>query len=88
MGIRELRNHTSGAIRRAMAGERIIITIDGVPAAQLGPLNAGDQPASVPDLIAAGLLQGPRTMSPPPRARPLRAPGRSSTEILEEHRAR
>lgn len=87
IGIRELRNHTTGAIRRAMAGERIVITIDGVPAAQLGPLNAGDQPATVPDLIAAGLLRAPRAVLPPPPAQPVRA-GRSSTEILREHRDR
>ena len=88
IGIRELRNHTSGAIRRAMAGERIIITIDGVPSAQLGPLNAGDHPASIADLIAAGLLQGPRATSPPSPPQPVRAPGPSSTEILREHRSR
>lgn len=88
IGIRELRNHTSGAIRRAMAGERIIITIDGVPAAQLGPLNTGNQPASVPDLIAAGLLSAPRSSSPPPPPTPRRAPGPSSTQILREHRSR
>lgn len=88
IGIRELRNQTSGAIRRAMAGERIIITIDGVPAAQLGPLNAGDHPASIADLIAAGLLEGPRATSPPPSAQPIRVPGPSSTQILGEHRNR
>jgi len=89
IGIRELRNHTSGAIRRAMAGERIIITIDGVPAAQLGPLNTGDHPASIADLIAAGLLEPPRATSPPPAPTPVRAPdGPSSTEILREHRSR
>ena len=88
IGIRELRNHTSGAIRRAMAGERMIITIDGVPAAQLGPLNTGDHRASVADLIAAGLLPGPRATSPPPPPQPVDAPGRPSDEILREHRAR
>jgi prevent-host-death family protein len=88
MGIRELRNHTSGAIRRAMAGERIVITIDGVPAAQLGPLNAGGRPSSIDDLIAAGLVEGPRATSPPPPPNPVVAPGVSSTEILREHRSR
>ena len=89
LGIRELRNHTSGAIRRAMAGERIIITIDGVPAAQLGPLNSGDQPPSIPDLIAAGLLQAPRTTRPAPPPKPIRASsGPSTDEILRDHRSR
>jgi prevent-host-death family protein len=89
MGIRDLRNHTSGAIRRAMAGERIVITIDGVPAAQLGPLNTGESSSTIEDLIAAGLLQGPRATSPPPPPPPpIVAPGPSSTEILREHRSR
>ena len=88
IGIRELRNHTSGAIRRAMSGERIIITIDGVPAAQLGPLNSGDHPTSIADLIAAGLLEGPRATSPSGLPQPIRVPGASSTEILREHRVR
>ena len=88
IGLRDLRNHTSGAIRRAMAGERIIITIDGKPAAQLGPLNTGDHPASIADLIGAGLLEGPRATAPPLPPEPIRAPGPSSTEILREHRSR
>jgi prevent-host-death family protein len=35
---RELRNDTSGVIRRAQAGEHIVITVNGRPAAQLLPL--------------------------------------------------
>lgn len=35
---RELRNDTSGLIKRAQAGERIVITVNGRPAAQLVPL--------------------------------------------------
>lgn len=88
IGIRELRNHTSGAVRRAMSGERLVITIDGVPAAQLGPLNTGEQPLEIPDLIAAGLLIAPRSTAPPTRPSRVRAaPGSpSSTEMLEQDR--
>jgi prevent-host-death family protein len=60
MGIRELRNEAARAVRRAMAGERIIITISGAPAAQLGPLNQGEAAATLDDLIAAGLVRAPR----------------------------
>lgn len=89
IGIRELRNHTSRAVRRAMAGERIVITINGMPAAQLGPLNAGSGEATVDDLVAAGLLRRPRTTSAPPAAAPVPAPpGKTTTEILREHRSR
>jgi prevent-host-death family protein len=89
IGIRELRNHTARAVRRAMSGERIVITIDGVPAAQLGPLNDGVAPASLDDLIAAGLVQPPRSTSEPPPPAPVRAPpGRTTTELLDEQRER
>jgi prevent-host-death family protein len=60
MGIRELRNEAARAVRRAMAGERIIITISGTPAAQLGPLNQGEGAATLDDLIVAGLVRPPR----------------------------
>ena len=33
IAIRELRNQVSRVVRRAHAGERLIITVDGVPAA-------------------------------------------------------
>lgn len=90
IGIRELRNNTSRAIQRAMAGERIVVTVNGVPAAQLGPLNAGTGAATLDDLIVAGLLRRPRTTSPPPDANPAEPPpgARTTTEILREHRAR
>ncbi len=72
-----------------MAGERIVITIDGVPAAQLGPLNSGEHAMSIADLIAAGLVEAPKTASAPPPPRPVTPPpGRSSTDILDDHRSR
>ena len=89
IGIRELRNNTSRVVRKAMGGERVVITIDGVPAAQLGPLNDGTGSAAVEDLIGAGLLRAPRASAPAPAPRPVPAPpGRSTTEILREQRDR
>jgi prevent-host-death family protein len=89
IGIRELRNDTSRVVRRAMRGERIVVTIDGVPAAQLGPLNDGTTSASIDDLVSAGRLRAPRAASSPRPAAPLAAPsGRPTTEILREHRDR
>src|SRR5213592_4960645 len=38
VGIRELRNDVAAVVRRAAAGERITVTVDGRPVAQLGPL--------------------------------------------------
>jgi prevent-host-death family protein len=34
---RELRNNVSDVLRRAEAGERFVITVDGRPVAELGP---------------------------------------------------
>jgi prevent-host-death family protein len=54
VGVRELRNQTAAWIRRAGDGERVIVTVDGRPVAQLGPID-GDG-VSLDDLAARGLL--------------------------------
>lgn len=59
IGVRELRNQVAAVVRRASAGERIAITVDGVPAAQLGPLEPDGAP-TLDDLVAAGLVEPPR----------------------------
>jgi prevent-host-death family protein len=66
--VRELRNNVAAVLRRAAAGERIIVTLDGRPTAQLGPLEAtaGDGP-TLDDLIATGLAEPP-TRPDRPRA--------------------
>lgn len=64
VGIRELRNQVAAVVRRASDGERIVITVDGVPTAQLGPLSPTGQP-SLADLIAAGLVIAPRIARTP-----------------------
>lgn len=60
IGVRDLRNRTAAAIRRAGAGERIVVTVDGRPVAQLGPLESLDGPATLTDLAARGLVIPPR----------------------------
>src|SRR5688500_7438779 len=62
VGIRELRNDVAAVVRRAGAGERVVVTVDGRPVAQLGPL----EPAglTLDDLVATGLVR------PPSRSRP------------------
>ncbi len=66
VGIRELRNQVAAVVRRAAAGERVIITADGAPVALLGPLSPGPSGASVDDLVAAGLLLPPNRPDHPP----------------------
>jgi prevent-host-death family protein len=38
LGLRELRQHASDLVRRAQAGEELVITVSGRPAAMLGPV--------------------------------------------------
>lgn len=59
IGARELRANLAAAVRQAGAGERVVITIDGHPMAQLGPLEPTGAP-SLAELAAAGLLEPPR----------------------------
>lgn len=66
VGVRELRNQVAAVVRRAGAGERIVVTVDGEPIAQLGPLEPVGQP-TIDDLAAAGLVRLPgRTDRPGP----------------------
>jgi prevent-host-death family protein len=89
IAIRELRNQASQVVRRARAGERLIITVDGVPAAEIGPVSAAGRDASLDELIATGAVAAPRVRTLPPRPTPVRAPaGRSSSDVLAALRER
>ena len=69
IGIRELRNQVAAVVRRAAGGERLVVTVDGVAMAQLGPLAATPAASASHDLAAAGLVEPPRgAPSPPPEA--------------------
>lgn len=60
IGMRELRGSLATYLRRAQAGERIVVTSGGRPAAQLGPLTGDDSGASLADLVAHGRVDPPR----------------------------
>lgn len=62
--MRELRNNVAAVLRRAGAGERIVVTVDGRPVAQLGPLEPGGAP-TLDDLVATGLVEPPRRPGTP-----------------------
>ena len=59
VGVRQLRNDVAALLRRAAAGERVVITVDGAPIAQLGPLESEGAP-TLDDLVAGGLVDPPR----------------------------
>lgn len=58
IGVRELRANVATYLRRAGAGERIVVTVDGVPVAQLGPVELAGQP-TLEDLVAGGQVDPP-----------------------------
>lgn len=87
IAVRELRNQASRLVRRARAGERLIITVDGVPAAEIGPISAAERASSLEELITTGAIVGPRVRTAPRQPRPVRAPSaRSSSDVLHELR--
>ncbi len=58
VGVRELRADLAGAVQRATAGERTVITSHGRPVAQLAPLD--EAAPDIERLVAAGALIPPR----------------------------
>jgi prevent-host-death family protein len=89
IAIRELRNQVSRVVRRAHAGERLIITVDGVPAAEIGPVSPAGRAASLDELIATGGVVAPRLRTLPSLPKPVPAPsGGSSAGVLAELRER
>lgn len=65
IGARELRTNLAAALRQAGTGERLVVTVDGRPVAQLGPLEPAGAP-SLAELAASGLLEPPRRRDQPP----------------------
>lgn len=66
IGVRELRQSVADAVRRAGAGERIVITVAGRPVAQLGPLEPVAGEPTIDDLAVRGLLVRARRDDRPP----------------------
>ena len=86
VGIRELRNQVAAVVRRAGAGERIVITVDGRPVAQLGPLTPHPV-ATLDDLVTAGLANPPRRTDRPQPPEPVDPPvDARSGSVLDELR--
>jgi antitoxin (DNA-binding transcriptional repressor) of toxin-antitoxin stability system len=72
IGTRALRAGLAAALRRAGAGERLVVTQGGRPVAMLGPLEPAGPP-SLADLAAAGLVEPPRDARRPGPPEPLDA---------------
>lgn len=59
--MRVLRAGLAAAVRRAEQGERTVVTVNGRPTAQLGPLD--DQAPDLERLLASGAVLPPRRTS-------------------------
>lgn len=81
MGIRELRDNLTSAVRRVRAGETIEVTHDGEPVALLTPIPKG----KLERLAAEGIVTLPKGPLVLPEPRPSRS-GRTTEEILDEVR--
>ena len=71
VGIRQMRADVAATVRRAGAGEHVVITISGRPVAQLGPLGAVEGQVRLTDLVARGLVIPPRRTGPYQPAEPV-----------------
>jgi antitoxin (DNA-binding transcriptional repressor) of toxin-antitoxin stability system len=66
VNVRQLRAGLAAAVRRAGAGDRLVITVGGQPVAQLGPLDPVADPPTLADLAHRGLVTPPRRTDRPP----------------------
>ncbi len=89
VGVRELRNQVAAVVRRAGAGERVIVTVDGRPVAQIGPLEPDAGGPTLWDLAGAGLVEPPRRHDRPSTPAPLPVPADVRVDrLLDEVRGR
>jgi prevent-host-death family protein len=90
VGVRELRNYASRVVARARAGERIVITVDGVPAAEIGPIVGPAHERTMAELVAGGLVIPRRSaVDRAARPHPVRLPGRrTASDVVIEERGR
>lgn len=89
IGIRRLRAEVAAQVRRAGAGDRVVITVDGRPIAQLGPLEPTTGSTTIADLAAQGrIVPARRSDRPAPEmSLPLWA-GTRIDQLLREVRGR
>ena len=60
IGMREFRQGLATFVRRAQMGERVVITVDGSPVAQLSTMSTDFSGVNIADLVARGVVHPPR----------------------------
>ena len=77
IGMRQLRSDLAAALRRAAAGEELVVTVSGAPVARLAPVAGTGRPVAVDRdemlrlLVASGAVVAPRRTGPLPAIEPL-----------------
>ena len=80
-GIRELRQQLPSVVKRAAAGEEVVVTVGGVPAARLVPL--GGAGPTLDDLVALGLVRAPRRRGSLPQPEQVPVDARTDRALRE-----
>ena len=80
IGIRELRADLAAAVRRAGAGERLVVTVAGEPVARLVPLGEASSSVTLDDLVAVRAVLPPRRRDRPAAPTPLDVPVDARTD--------
>jgi antitoxin (DNA-binding transcriptional repressor) of toxin-antitoxin stability system len=87
VGVRDLRTSVAAIVRRAAQGERIVVTVDGIPTAMIGPIVPDGDGVTFEDLVAAGLVQPPGRLDHPDAPDPVSIPVDARTSrVLDELR--
>ena len=60
VGIRELREQSATYVKRAQAGEEVVISVHGKPAATLGPIRTNAPTLTMTELAATLAIIAPR----------------------------
>ena len=61
VGIRQLREQAATFVKRAQSGDHVVITVNGEPVAELGPVGGATPDAlTLDDLVARNVVVAPR----------------------------
>ncbi len=71
IGARVLRQDLATQLRRAAAGQRLVVTVGGRPMAVLGPVEDSTTEVTMDALVAAGAVLPPRRHETVPLASPI-----------------
>lgn len=89
IGTRELRANLASYLRAAQSGHRVVVTVDGQPVAELGPVGGVAGRGSLDALVATGLIAAPHRTDRPSGPAPTPLPAGSTSErALMELRGR